>query len=132
MVDDLNWSEGQKGFVLSSFYIGYALGQMPSNRFSTLMYLSLLLLIRFIYRFVMAYGGKLIFGLSVLVPSILTFFVPFAARTSYEWAIVIRILIGLTESASFPAIFQFFQNWVRLTQILTHTLTYLLTYCRYH
>lgn len=98
MVDDLNWSEGQKGFVLSSFYIGYALGQMPSNRF------------------VMAYGGKLIFGLSVLVPSILTFFVPFAARTSYEWAIVIRILIGLTESASFPAIFQFFQNWVPLEE----------------
>ena len=32
MVDDLNWSESQKGFVLSSFYIGYAIGQMPSNR----------------------------------------------------------------------------------------------------
>ena len=85
-----------------------------------------------IHRFVMSYGAKLIFGLSVLVPSIFTFFVPFAARTSYEWAIVIRILIGLTESASFPAIFQFFQNWVSdciispnsHSLILTHSLTH--------
>ena len=32
MEDALGWSQSQKGLLFSSFYIGYAIGQMPSGR----------------------------------------------------------------------------------------------------
>lgn len=31
MTDELNWTEAQKGYVLSAFYWGYALGQLPAS-----------------------------------------------------------------------------------------------------
>ena len=31
MRDDLGWSDSQKGLVLSSFYWGYAAGQIPAS-----------------------------------------------------------------------------------------------------
>lgn len=33
IVDSQGWSEGQKGLLLSSFYWGYALGQIPASKF---------------------------------------------------------------------------------------------------
>lgn len=38
--------------------------------------------------------------------------VPVACRSSYGLALVIRCLIGLLESSSFPAIFYFFPLWI--------------------
>ena len=54
MKDRLEWSDTEKGLVLSSFYWGYAVGQIPAS-----------LLAR-------KYGAKWTFGLSVLVPAVLT------------------------------------------------------------
>ena len=31
IAEDLNWSDSQKGLVLSSFYWGYTIGQIPAN-----------------------------------------------------------------------------------------------------
>lgn len=33
IVDSQGWSESQKGLLLSSFYWGYSLGQIPASRF---------------------------------------------------------------------------------------------------
>ena len=76
MRDELNWTEAQKGFILSAFYWGYALGQIPSSRL------------------VQIYGAKWIFGLSILIPSILTLLVPIACRDSFGLALFIRAIIG--------------------------------------
>lgn len=92
--DELNWSEVEKGYVLSSFYMGYAVGQIPSAMFAQ------------------KYGAKTLFGLSVLIPSILSLFVPVACRTSFGMALFIRALLGLCESACFPALFHFLPMWV--------------------
>lgn len=32
IVDSQGWSENQKGLLLSSFYWGYAIGQIPASR----------------------------------------------------------------------------------------------------
>eukprot|EP01032_Pedospumella_encystans_P007676 gene7676-9182_t len=98
MEDDLDWSESQKGFVLSAFYWGYTIGQIPASRFCQL------------------YGAKWIFGLSVLIPSALTLLVPVACRSSYGMALFIRVIIGFFESATFPAVFHFFPIWVPLSE----------------
>lgn len=63
-------------------------------------------------RFAQDYGAKLIFGLSIAIPSLLTLLVPMACRQSLGTALLIRVLIGFFESASFPALYHFFPIWV--------------------
>lgn len=98
MRSELKWTEAQKGLVLSSFYWGYALGQIPSSKFAQF------------------YGAKRLFGFSILIPSLLTLLVPMACRYSFTLALCIRALIGLTESAAFPACYHFFPNWIPNSQ----------------
>lgn len=52
----------------------------------------------------------------MLIPSILTLFVPIACKTSFGLALFIRCIIGFFESASFPAVFYFFPVWVPLEE----------------
>ena len=96
MRDDLNWNETQKGYVLSAFYWGYALGQIPA---------SILMMQK-------TFSPKWTFGLAVFIPSVLTILVPICARSSYESALIIRMLIGLIESATFPSCYEFFVAWI--------------------
>lgn len=96
--DELNWSEAEKGVVLSAFYWGYAIGAVPASKIAQV------------------YGAKLIFGLSILIPSILTLFVPVACRTSIYLALACRCFLGLCESATFPALFQFYPLWIPLEE----------------
>lgn len=91
---DLNWTEDQKGLVLSSFYWGYALGQLPASYFA------------------MHYGAKLIFGLSVFIPSVLTLLFPSAAQYNFVLALFVRMCIGLIEACCFPSVFHFFPHWI--------------------
>jgi MFS family permease len=76
-MDDLGWSQSQKGTVLSAFFWGYSLGQVPASRLAQI------------------YGAKTTFGLAIFIPSILTLLVPWACRHSFEATLVIRVLIGL-------------------------------------
>lgn len=98
MKDDLGWTESQKGLVLSAFYWGYAIGQLPASRLGQY------------------YGAKWLFGLSVLIPSILSLLVPVASRSSFGMALFIRVLIGFFESAGFPSAFHFFPTWLPLAE----------------
>ena len=92
MKDELNWTETEKGYVLSAFYLGYCLGQLPASR-----------LCQF-------YGTKRVFGFSVLIPSALTLLVPIACSYSLLTAILVRFVIGLFESANFPSVYNYFHK----------------------
>eukprot|EP01034_Spumella_vulgaris_P017036 gene17036-21720_t len=98
MKDDLDWTESQKGLVLSAFYWGYAIGQLPASRLGQY------------------YGAKWLFGLSILISSILTLLVPVASRSSFGMALFIRVLIGFFESAGFPSAYHFFPTWLPLAE----------------
>lgn len=100
MQDELGWTEEQKGLSLSSFYWGYSFGQIP---------ISFCLLNGYV-------SGKTAFGVSVLVPSILTALVPLAARYSFFCCVLMRVLIGMIESASFPCCYYFFPAWIPLVE----------------
>lgn len=80
--------------VLSSFYWGYALIQIPASIAAEI------------------YGGKLMFGLSVAIPSVLTLCIPMAARTSLLDLMILRCVLGFFEGISFPAVYKFFSNWI--------------------
>ena len=93
-----NWTESQKGLVLSAFYWGYTLGQVP------------------ISRYMQYHEAKLVFGLTILIPSILTIFVPAACHTNFALALLIRSLIGFLQSATFPCIYHFLPSWIPLNE----------------
>jgi MFS family permease len=94
MRTELNWTEDEKGLVLSAFYWGYALGQLPASYFA------------------LFNGARVIFGLSVFIPSVLTLLFPVAAETNFTLALFVRMMIGLVEACCFPSVFHFFPHWV--------------------
>jgi MFS family permease len=98
MMVTLKWSKIDKGLMLSSFYIGYTVGQIP---FSILVQL---------------YGVKLTFGLSIIVSSILTLLIPISCETSFTLALILRVFIGFFESAAYSAIGHFIPIWIPLIE----------------
>ena len=94
MQADLGWSETVKGVVLSSFFVGYLLTQIPggwlANRF----------------------GGRWVLGAGVLLWSVFTILTPPAAMTSMALLIAVRIGMGIGEGVTFPAIYSLFSKWV--------------------
>lgn len=103
LVHQYNWSSGEKGFVLSSFYIGYILGQMPGGWVAT------------------RFGGKRVFLAGVMATAILTLFVPLAVcsgvmcpdSTNYLTRLqFLRIITGLVESVTYPAFYVMSAQWV--------------------
>jgi MFS family permease len=96
--DDLGWTEGEKGYVLSSFFWGYAVGQIPAT-----------LIARKI-------GHKYTFGFAVFASSLLSMFMPAACHSSISVALLTRSLIGLASSAVFPSTYHFYPRWIPLAE----------------
>jgi len=94
MKDHFGWTETEKGFVLSSFFIGYMMFMFPGGLLST------------------RFGGRIVLGVSVLAWSVLTFLTPRAALTSFATLVAARIGMGLGEAAMFPGAFELFGHWI--------------------
>jgi MFS family permease len=98
IIDEFGWSEGDKGLLLSSFYWGYATGQLPASYIAARV------------------GAKWTFGFSILVPSILSIITPWAVRESLALALFIRALLGLATAGCFPSCYHFYPEWVPLDE----------------
>ena len=59
---EFNWDETTQSLILGCFFYGYVLSQIPGGRAAE------------------KYGGKWIFGIGILVTSIFTILMPFAAK----------------------------------------------------
>lgn len=94
MAEHFGWSGTEKGLVMSSFFLGYMAGQIPagwvSNRF----------------------GGRLTLGLALLLWSFFTLITPIAAMAGFGALILSRIVLGLGESATFPATYNLYSKWI--------------------
>jgi len=77
---EFDWDEKTQGLVLSSFFWGYVITQMPGGMLAD------------------TYGGKATLGLGMLLSSIGTIITPVVAR-SYgpEALIILRLIIGLAQ-----------------------------------
>jgi MFS family permease len=82
----------EKGLLLSSFFWGYVAGQIPGS----------LLAQRF--------GAKVVFGLGIFLPTVLTFLTPLCAK-NINLLYMVRSLTGLTEAVTFPALFHMLPAW---------------------
>lgn len=94
MQEEFQWSATLKGLVLSSFYVGYTLFQIPIGWLTN------------------KRGGRIILGFALIWWSITTILTPVASLFSFSALIIIRILMGAGETGTFPASYNLFSRWV--------------------
>src|SRR5689334_16546604 len=94
MQTQFGWSETTKGWVLSSFFVGYLAFMAASGALAN------------------RYGGKIVLGAAVLWWSFFTALTPPAALISLPALIGARIALGLGEAAVFPASVNMIARWV--------------------
>ncbi|XP_055299422.1 sialin-like [Sitodiplosis mosellana] len=89
------WTQVEQGWVLSSFYIGYVITHIPGGILAE------------------KFGGKWTLSLGILSTAIFTILTPIAAvHGGFIAVIVLRILMGLGEGTTFPALSVLLAAWV--------------------
>ncbi|XP_066925444.1 vesicular glutamate transporter 2-like [Clytia hemisphaerica] len=94
-----NWDQSQQGVILSSFFYGYILTQIFGGWVS------------------LRYGGRKVFGWSLMATSILTLLTPVASRISYFCLVTVRVLEGIVQGGLFSALNQLVSQWVAQSQV---------------
>lgn len=94
MQDQFGWSDTVKGYVLSSFFIGYMATQVVGGALANRI------------------GGKFVLGFAVLWWSAFTILTPPAAFVSLGLLIVTRILMGVGEGMAFPSMYNLYGRWI--------------------
>ena len=75
------------GIVLSSFFYGYIITQIPGGYLAAY------------------FGGKALYGGGILLTALLTLLTPVAARTHFNLLIAVRVLEGFFEVCSSISIY---------------------------
>eukprot|EP01065_Artemidia_motanka_P024953 TRINITY_DN29883_c0_g1_i1.p1 TRINITY_DN29883_c0_g1~~TRINITY_DN29883_c0_g1_i1.p1 ORF type:complete len:512 (+),score=169.61 TRINITY_DN29883_c0_g1_i1:51-1586(+) len=97
MQKHFGWTNKEQGSVLSSFFWGYVVFQVPGSVLAE------------------RCGGKRVFGLGVLSTGVLTLLLPLCS--SRLWLLCfVRALMGLSESVTYPALNTLFTKWVPSTE----------------
>ncbi|XP_064112516.1 sialin-like isoform X1 [Macrobrachium nipponense] len=81
---EFNWDEKMQGILLGAFYWGYTATLLIAGRTAE------------------RYGGRLIFGWSLVICSVINILTPFCARTSTVLLVVVRLLSGAAQVRSIP------------------------------
>lgn len=93
------WSEQDQSLALSSFYIGYLITHVPGGLLCEI------------------FGGKWILCLGILTTAIFTLLTPEAIYNGGLASIVtLRIMMGLGEGTTFPALSNLLSQWVPLKE----------------
>ncbi|XP_006813909.1 vesicular glutamate transporter 1-like [Saccoglossus kowalevskii] len=90
---DFVWDSKVRGIVLGSFFYGYIVTQIPGGWFAN------------------KFGGKIIFGGGILGTALLTLLTPIATMWSVYFLVGIRVLQGLFEGVTYPAIQSIWSRW---------------------
>ncbi|KAK5646081.1 hypothetical protein RI129_004545 [Pyrocoelia pectoralis] len=93
VVPGFDWDSKVQGYVLSSFFYGYIVTQVPGGWLAA------------------KYGGKYIYGIGTAATGVLTIISPFAAKQSYYLFIVVRVLEGLFEGVIYPGMHAVWAEW---------------------
>ncbi|TRY68802.1 hypothetical protein TCAL_04672 [Tigriopus californicus] len=95
---DLNWSSREQGLVLGAFFYGYIATQIPGGILAEKI------------------GGKWLFGLGTFCTAVLTLLTPLAARAGIPYVITVRVLEGLGEGVTFPAMHALIAKWLPIKE----------------
>ncbi|CAG9094167.1 hypothetical protein JYU34_012828 [Plutella xylostella] len=90
-----DWDEKTQGLILSGFYYGYAITQVPGGYLAE------------------KFGGKWTLGLGLLSTALFTFLTPFVTRAGgATWLFILRVLQGMGEGPTMPALMIMLARWV--------------------
>ncbi|ESO98465.1 hypothetical protein LOTGIDRAFT_142938, partial [Lottia gigantea] len=90
---EFNWDFSIQGYILAASYLGNCLTQLPSG----------LLARRF--------GGKNVFGVGILVYSLLSLLNPFLSHHSVYLLIISRFIQGAFEGFTYPTVLEMWSKW---------------------
>lgn len=89
------WSSAQQGYILSAFFYGYVLTQIPFGMLAK------------------KYGALRFLGYGMLINSVFAFFVPISARRGGAWGLsAIRFIQGLGEGPIVPCTHALLAKWI--------------------
>ena len=80
--------------ILGAFFYGYILTQIPGGILAG------------------KYGGKWLFGIGLFMTALLTLLTPVAANWGTVPFIILRVLEGLFEGVTFPAMHAMMAKWI--------------------
>lgn len=90
---EFDWDSKLQGFLLSSFFYGYIITQIPGGYLAS------------------KYGGKNLFGVGILMTAVLTLVTPASARISPYLLALLRMLEGVFEGVTFPCMHAIWAKW---------------------
>lgn len=76
---EFDWDSKTKGLILSSFFYGYILTQLPGGWLAS------------------KYGGKVVFGNGIVITAVLSLMTPLAVKGGPGILVLLRVLQGLAE-----------------------------------
>ncbi|XP_075168494.1 putative inorganic phosphate cotransporter [Haematobia irritans] len=91
---EFDWSEKQISYILSSFYWGFCVTQLPGGVLCK------------------KYGSKLVMGLAIFISGVLSVLTPFSVNWGgWQCLCVIRMLLGLAQGLIMPCVFDHLAKW---------------------
>ncbi|XP_077586494.1 sialin [Stigmatopora nigra] len=88
-----DWDSETQGWILGSFFYGYIITQIPGGYLAG------------------RWGAKWLMGLGILGTVIFTLLTPLAADLGASYLIAVRILEGVGEGVTFPAMYSMWAAW---------------------
>ncbi|XP_008205224.1 putative inorganic phosphate cotransporter isoform X2 [Nasonia vitripennis] len=88
------WDATLQGYLLSSFFYGYVLTQIPFGILAK------------------RYGSKYFLGVGMLINSVFGLLVPISAQWGYYWLMLVRFIQGLGEGPIVPCTHAMLAKWV--------------------
>ncbi|XP_043269781.1 putative inorganic phosphate cotransporter isoform X2 [Venturia canescens] len=88
------WDTKLQGYLLSSFFYGYVITQIPFGILAK------------------RYGSKYFLGVGMLINSVFGLLVPISAHWGYGWLIAVRFIQGLGEGPIVPCTHAMLAKWI--------------------
>ncbi|XP_064087532.1 putative inorganic phosphate cotransporter isoform X2 [Macrobrachium nipponense] len=93
-IGEFDWDEETQGMILGCFFYGYMVGNLLGGLVCQVL------------------GGRVMLGISTLSSSILSLLSPVCARTSTALFVGLRIVSGILQGPTFPAVCSLMAAWI--------------------
>ncbi|XP_067133318.1 sialin-like [Centruroides vittatus] len=93
MAEDYDWDTKLQGIILASFFWGYIVTQIPGGYIAG------------------KFGGRNLFGGGIFCTAVLTVLTPLAASVNVGFVLAVRVIEGLFEGVTFPAMHAMWGIW---------------------
>ncbi|XP_071515761.1 sialin-like isoform X3 [Panulirus ornatus] len=91
---DFDWDGKTQGLVLGAFFYGYSTSNLLGGRVAEFL------------------GGRIVFGLGVVISSFLSLLSPLCVSISKELFITLRVLEGVAQGVTFPSLHFMMSGWI--------------------